>query len=95
MRLAGHWARIGRGLRRRESRCCHCDGWGADVALSITGFAEPGGEKAEEGLVHFAAAHANGELRHHEEHFGAVGCDPVRLAALEAALVMMKEMLDG
>lgn len=68
---------------------------GADVALAITGFAGPGDEKDEEGLVHFAAGHANGELRHREEHFGAIGRDPVRLAALETALVMMKELLDG
>lgn len=67
----------------------------ADVSLSITGFAGPGDEKDEEGLVHFAAAHANGALAHREEHFGAIGRDPVRLAALETALGMMKEMLDG
>jgi hypothetical protein len=30
------------------------------VALAITGFAGPGGEKDEEGRVHFAAGHANG-----------------------------------
>lgn len=68
---------------------------GADVALAITGFAGPGGEKDEEGLVHFAAGRANGEPRHREEHFGALGRDRVRLAALETALVMMKELLDG
>ena len=68
---------------------------GADIALSITGFAGPGGESDEEGLVHFAAGHANGELRHREEHFGAIGRDPVRLAALETALTMMKELLEG
>ena len=68
---------------------------GADVALAITGFAGPGGQKDEEGLVHFAGGHANGEMRHREEHFGAIGRDPVRLAALETALTMMKELLDG
>ena len=68
---------------------------GADVVLAITGFAGPGSEKDEEGLVHFTAGHANGELRHREEHFGAIGRDPVRLAALETALTMMKELLDG
>lgn len=68
---------------------------GAQVALAITGFAGPGGEGDEEGLVHFAAGHANGELQHREEHFGAIGRDAVRIAAVETALTMMKEMLDG
>lgn len=68
---------------------------GADVALAITGFAGPAGEKDEEGLVHFGAAHANGDLRHREEHFGAIGRDPVRIAALDTALTMMREALGG
>lgn len=68
---------------------------GADVALSITGFAGPGGEDDEEGLVHFAAGHANGDLIHCEEHYGAIGRDAVRIAAVETALIMMQEMLDG
>lgn len=65
----------------------------AAIALSITGFAGPAGPDDEEGLVHFFAAHANGDSRHREEHFGAIGRDPVRLAALETALEMMRELL--
>jgi nicotinamide-nucleotide amidase len=65
----------------------------ADVALSITGFAGPGGPGDEEGLVHFACARRNGETCHREEHFGAIGRGPVRLAALEVALAMMDEAL--
>lgn len=67
----------------------------AQIAVAITGFAGPAGTGDEEGLVHFAARHANGALRHREAHFGAIGRDPVRLAAVEVALAMMKELLDG
>ncbi len=66
----------------------------ADVALSITGFAGPGGPGDEEGLVHFACARKNGETCHREEHFGAIGRGEVRIAALEVALSMMDEALE-
>jgi nicotinamide-nucleotide amidase len=66
----------------------------ADVALSITGFAGPGGPDDEEGLVHFACAARGGETCHREEHFGAIGRAGVRIAALEVALSMMDEALE-
>jgi nicotinamide-nucleotide amidase len=66
----------------------------ADVALSITGFAGPGGPDDEEGLVHFACARRGGETCHREEHFGAIGRGGVRIAALEVALAMVNEALD-
>jgi nicotinamide-nucleotide amidase len=65
----------------------------ADLALSITGFAGPGGPDDEEGLVHFACTRRNGETCHREEHFGAIGRGAVRIAALEVALAMMDEAL--
>jgi len=65
----------------------------ADIALSITGFAGPAGENDEEGLVHFACARRDGETRHREEHFGTVGRQGVRLAALEVALEMIEMAL--
>jgi len=65
----------------------------ADVALSITGFAGPGGEDDEEGLVHFACARRGGETRHREEHFGAIGRQGVRIEALRVALDMIAEAL--
>ena len=65
----------------------------ADVAISITGFAGPGGEDDEEGLVHFACARRGGETCHREEHFGAIGRDGVRIASLEAALEMIEQAL--
>lgn len=61
----------------------------ADILVSITGFAGPGGEDDEEGLVHLALARRNGETVHREEHYGPVGRDGVRLAALRTALDMM------
>jgi nicotinamide-nucleotide amidase len=66
----------------------------ADVAVSITGFAGPGGPNDEEGLVHFACARRDGETCHREEHFGVIGRGGVRIAALEVALAMVNEALD-
>jgi nicotinamide-nucleotide amidase len=65
----------------------------ADIALSITGFAGPGGPDDEEGLVHFACARRGGEVAHREEHFGKIGRDGVRIAALETALEMLEQAL--
>ena len=64
----------------------------AAVALSITGFAGPPGkdDDGEEGLVHFACALRGGGTQHREEHFGAVGRDGVRIAALGVALEMIE-----
>ncbi len=67
----------------------------ADVAVSITGYAGPGGDGAEEGLVHFGCASNNGATRHREEHFGAIGRQGVRIAALYVALAMLEEALKG
>lgn len=61
----------------------------ADVAASITGFAGPGEEEGEEGLVHLAVA-VNGEpVQHRAEHFGAIGRDQVRNRSLQTALDML------
>ena len=65
----------------------------AHVALSITGFAGPGGPGDEEGLVHLSCARKGGETCHREEHFGAIDRAGVRIAALEVALAMMEEAL--
>ena len=67
----------------------------ADVALSITGFAGPAGPDDEEGLVHLACARGDGATCHREEHFGAIGRQGVRIAALEAALKMLEEALEA
>lgn len=63
------------------------------IALAITGFAGKTDE-GEEGLVHFACQREGRSVLHREEHFGAIGRDGVRLAALDVALQMLKEALD-
>lgn len=65
----------------------------ADVAVSVTGFAGPGAEQDEEGLVHFGCARRGGDTCHREEHFGPIGRAGVRIAALEVALEMVDEAL--
>jgi nicotinamide-nucleotide amidase len=65
----------------------------ADLAVSITGFAGPGDDDDEEGLVHFGCARRGGGTCHREEHFGAIGRAGVRIAALEVALDMMDDAL--
>jgi len=65
----------------------------ADVALSITGFAGPGADDEEPGLVHFACARTGRAISHREEHFGDIGRGPTRIRCLETAIAMMSEAL--
>jgi nicotinamide-nucleotide amidase len=62
----------------------------ANIALSITGFADKGDEP---GLVHFACARAGRTTAHREEHFGPVGRGATRVASMRVAVEMMTEML--
>jgi nicotinamide-nucleotide amidase len=62
----------------------------ADIAVAITGFADTGDEP---GLVHLACARSGRTTAHREEHFGPIGRDATREAALKVALTMMTEML--
>jgi len=61
----------------------------ADVAISITGFAGPGGPDDEPGLVHFACARQGRPTAHREEHFGDIGRGPVRIECMRTALDML------
>ena len=63
----------------------------ADIAVSVTGVAGPGGGTATKpvGLVHLAAARRGGTTLHQEHRLGAIGRDPVRLRAVEAALALL------
>lgn len=62
----------------------------ADVAVSITGVAGPGGGSAEKpvGLVHFACA-TKFETQHIEKRFGDIGRAAVRHASVQQALQLV------
>jgi nicotinamide-nucleotide amidase len=66
----------------------------ADLAVSITGIAGPGGEKPEKpvGLVHFGAATRSGRLIHRERRFGDIGRAEVRRLSVLEALAMLTEL---
>jgi nicotinamide-nucleotide amidase len=63
----------------------------ADLAVSITGIAGPGGATAGKpvGLVHLAAAARGGALIHHERRYGDIGRAAVRRASVVEALAML------
>jgi nicotinamide-nucleotide amidase len=66
----------------------------ADLAVSITGIAGPGGGSAEKpvGLVHFAAATRSGRLIRREQRFGDIGRAEVRRLSVLEALAMLTEL---
>jgi nicotinamide-nucleotide amidase len=67
----------------------------ADVAISATGMAGPGGGSAIKpvGLVHLAVARKDGQTVHRECRFGDIGRARVRLEAVTAALSLMRSAL--
>jgi nicotinamide-nucleotide amidase len=67
----------------------------ADVAVSVTGIAGPGGGSAEKpvGLVHFGAARRGREPIPREKRFGDLGRREIRLASVAEALAMLKTIL--
>jgi nicotinamide-nucleotide amidase len=66
----------------------------ADLAVSITGIAGPGGGSPGKpvGLVHFAAASRGGSLVHRERRFGDIGRGAVRRLSVLEALAMLTEL---
>jgi nicotinamide-nucleotide amidase len=66
----------------------------ADIAVSITGVAGPGGGSAEKpvGLVHFAAASRSGAHADREERFGDIGRGEIRRRSVIIALQMLREL---
>ena len=66
----------------------------ADIALSVTGFAGPGAEEHEEGLVYMACARRGGDTRVEERHFGSIGRGPVRIAAMKVMIDMLRRAVD-
>lgn len=67
----------------------------ADVAVSVTGVAGPGGGTTEKpvGLVHMAVAVKNRGTYHFEALFGDLGRDSIRLSTVERALDLVLEAI--
>ncbi|GEP11735.1 CinA family protein [Methylobacterium gnaphalii] len=67
----------------------------ADVAVSITGIAGPGGGTPDKpvGLVHFGLARGNGEARHQERRYGPLCRGEIRRRAVEDALSLLEGIL--
>ncbi len=65
----------------------------ADIAVSVTGVAGPGGGSALKpvGLVHFACAGPNERIVAVERRFGDLGRGEVRLAAVAQAIALLAE----
>lgn len=67
---------------------------GADLAVSVTGIAGPGGSAFKpEGRVCFGLALRGGECRTETREFGAIGRDKVRQAARDHALALLAAAL--
>jgi nicotinamide-nucleotide amidase len=67
----------------------------AQLAVSVTGVAGPGGGTADKpvGLVHMAATLEGGPTLHEEHRFGDIGRGMVRLKTVEAALRLLLKLL--
>lgn len=69
-------------------------GSGADLAVSVTGIAGPGGSDFKpEGRVCFGLAFLGGVRRTETREFGAIGRAGVRAAARDHALALLSEAL--
>jgi nicotinamide-nucleotide amidase len=69
----------------------------ANIALSITGIAGPGGGTPEKpvGLVHFGVAKRDGTIITIEKRFGDLGRDAVRFASVAMAVELLIEAVQG
>lgn len=66
----------------------------ADVAVSVTGIAGPGGGSPQKpvGLVHMAIAVRGGPVHHHELRFGDIGRRQIREATVRTALSILASL---
>ena len=69
----------------------------ADIAVSVTGVAGPGGGTPEKpvGLVHFACVRRGAATVMREERFGAIGRANVRLASVRVAVELLETGLSN
>jgi nicotinamide-nucleotide amidase len=67
----------------------------AQLSVAVTGIAGPGGGTAEKpvGLVHIAAARESRHTLHDRHLFGDIGRTEIRLASVEAALLLLLRLL--
>lgn len=67
----------------------------ADVSVSVTGVAGPGGGTPMKpvGLVHFASARRDGRIVHDSHRFGDIGRSEVRMRSMEVALNILLERI--
>ena len=70
---------------------------GADIAVSVTGIAGPGGGSADKpvGLVYLGCGRDTGEVEVSEQRFGDLGRDGIRRATLVVALDMLERQLQA
>jgi len=68
----------------------------AHISVAITGVAGPAGGSPLKpvGLVHLAAARENRALLHTACRFGEIGREQIRMAAVETALGLLRQMMD-
>ncbi len=67
----------------------------ADIAVSVTGVAGPGGgtDAKPVGLVHFASARRNEAIFHQEHRFGDIGRGEVRLKSVQVGLDLLRQRI--
>jgi nicotinamide-nucleotide amidase len=67
----------------------------ADLAVSVTGVAGPGGGSAAKpvGLVHLGLARRGAPILHEELRLGDIGRGPIRMATVDAALALLRRGL--
>jgi nicotinamide-nucleotide amidase len=67
----------------------------AQMAVAVTGIAGPGGGTRLKpvGLVHVAAAREGRSVLHEAHRFGDIGRSEIRLASVEAALMLLRRMI--
>jgi len=68
----------------------------ARIAVSVTGIAGPDGGRPDKpvGLVHLAVARSGAETRHAAHRFEGEGRTDVRLAAVAAAIALLREAIE-